>query len=243
MRKLVGALVAGLLVAGCGTAGSTPSAPASPEPTPSAAVTPVPSATADFPSWYPSGDSSGAGILPEGTNATRAFRPGFSFSVPEGWVNDGDETGFYSLFPDTPANQAEFGRSGALGQAIHMGPHGSPYFVCESWENNKGATAAEMVAAAAANEVLVVSGLVDVAIGGLTGKQFEVGLNPTWTETCPGDEPGVDLGAGRNRVFLLDAPGIGVIVIIVGSTSSAGFDAFLAEAVPIVESFEFDLQQ
>jgi hypothetical protein len=40
-------------------------------------------------------------------------------------------------------------------------------------------------------------------------------------------------------VFLLDAPGRGVITIFVGSLHAAGHEAFLAEAMPIVESFEF----
>ena len=43
--------------------------------------------------------------------------------------------------------------------------------------------------------------------------------------------------------ILLDVPGRGVLVIIVGSLHSADFEAFLAETMPIVESFEFDLEQ
>ena len=47
----------------------------------------------------------------------------------------------------------------------------------------------------------------------------------------------------RTRVILLDVPGRGVIVIFVGSLHSADFEAFLAEVMPIVESFQFDLAQ
>jgi hypothetical protein len=222
--------------------------PQSPTPTVQPSATPVasslgstsPSASAKFPTWYTRRD--GAGILPPGSVTTQSFMPGSTFSVPDGWVNSGDAAGYYELFPDTPANQAEFARSGLLAQSIVMGPHDSPYFLCESVENNRGSTAAEMVAAVTANEALSTTGLVDVAIGGLTGKQFDVRLNPDWTGTCPpspDDPPGPNLGEQRTRGILLDAPDGGVTVIFVGSMYSADFEAFLAEAMPIVESFQF----
>jgi hypothetical protein len=45
----------------------------------------------------------------------------------------------------------------------------------------------------------------------------------------------------RTRAILLDTPDRGVIVILAGSPHSAGHEAFLAEAMPIVESLQFDL--
>jgi hypothetical protein len=221
--------------------------PASPRPSsaPSASGRPSasPSANVVYPAWY-TGDRSGAGILPAGSQTTRFFMPGSTYSVPDGWVNPDDSGLHIELFPNTPANQAEFARSGSLAQSIVMGPHASPWFVCDSAENNSGATAAQMVAAVTANEALATTGLVDVTIGGLTGKQFDVRLNPDWTGTClpsPDDPPGLNLGDQRSRGFLLDVPSRGVMVIFVGSLHSAGHEAFLAEAMPIVESFQFDV--
>jgi hypothetical protein len=167
--------------------------------------------------------------------------PGSRFTVPEGWVNGSDETGFYGLFPDTPANQAEFAASGGFANEIFMGPRNDPYLTCDAWEDNQGATAAKIVAAVVANDALATSEPVDVTIGGLTGKQIDVRLDPSWTESCPGDPPGFDLGDGRSRAILLDTPDRGVIVISLGSLHSAGHEAFLAEAMPIIESFQFDL--
>jgi hypothetical protein len=43
-------------------------------------------------------------------------------------------------------------------------------------------------------------------------------------------------------VTYLDTPS-GIIAIAVGSKYSADHDAFLADAMPIVESFEFDRSQ
>ena len=227
---------------GVGGSTSSPSPPASAAPSPTASSSPstAPSANAVFPPWY-TGESTGAGILPAGSQTTKSFVPRFTFTVPEGWVNSGDEVGFYALFPDTPANQAEFAASGDIARSIHMGPQNDPYFTCDAWEDNLGTTAAEIVADVVANDALATSEPVDVTIGGLTGKQIDVQLDPGWTESCPGDPPGFDLKDGRARGILLDTPDRGVIVIFLGSLHSAGHEAFLAEAMPIVESFQFDL--
>ena len=223
-----------------GVGGPAPTA----SPTPTATPTAPPSPNASF--EYPTG-----GILPAGSHATKLFTPAFTFTVPDGWINDGDTAaaalgnlGFYSLFPDTPANRAEFARTGNAANNMSIVANlERPWFVCEAWEDNRGPTAAEMAAAVSSNEATTTTGLVDVAIGGLTGKQFDVRLDPDWTETCPGDPPGVDLGDQRTRAIFLDHPGSRVLVIFVNSLHSADHEAFLAEAMPIIESFQFDAGQ
>jgi hypothetical protein len=233
------------MLAGCGAAAPS-AAPSqgtgSPAPSVSAAPLASPSASAVYPAWF-TGDREGAGILPAGSQTTRNFRPGFTFTVPVGWVNSGDEADFYNLFPDTPANAAEHAASGGFAHDMAVFRHGSPYFVCDAFEDNRGATAAEMVAAMVANEALATSEPVDVTIGGLTGKQVDVRLDPGWTESCPGDPPTFDLGDTRTRGIFLDSPDRGVIVIGVTSLHSADHEAFLAEAMAIIESFQFDIAQ
>ncbi|MBA2721161.1 MAG: hypothetical protein H0U52_18255 [Chloroflexi bacterium] len=211
---------------------------------PSVAASASPSATAVFPSWYtPDSDRGGSGILSAGSHTTRSFVPGFTFTVPEGWVNDGDIAGFYSLFPDQPDNAAEIAASGNLAHAIHMGLVVSPFFMCEALETNRGATAAEMVAAVEANEALATSDPVDVTIGGLTGKQIDVQIDRGYSGSCPGDPPTLDLKDMRVRGTLLDTHDRGVLVIFTGSFHAAGHDAFLSDAMPILESFQFDTGQ
>jgi hypothetical protein len=235
---LIVAVIGYNLLPGRSTGVGGPAPTASPTAAPTATPSTGPSPSAAFPAWFtPESGSGGAGILSSGRQTTRSFTPTFTYSVPEGWVNSGDEAGFYGLFPDTPANQAEVARSGDLADAIHIGPRDRPYFVCEGLENNRG-TAAEMVAAATANEVLAVSDVVDVTMGSLSGKRFDVRANSDWKGPCPGDPPGLDLQDPRSRVFLLDGPGR-VIVIFVGSLHAAGHEAFLTQAMPIVESFDF----
>ena len=240
-------ILGGAVFIGGGGEPALPAPTITPSPSPVASASPSapPSAGAVFPDWWSSDagqatdDNEGAGILASGSHTTESFSPGLTYSVPEGWVNDGDSSGYFSLFQDTPANAAEFARSGGLAHGIIMGPHDSPWFVCDAWENHQG-TSAEMVASMLATEALAMSEPIDVTIGGLTGKQVDVRLDPAWTESCPGDPPTLDLAEQRTRGFLLDNPDRGVIVIFVGG-QSAGHEAFLAEAMPIVESFEFDL--
>jgi hypothetical protein len=230
---------------GPGLPSAAPTASATPTAAPTVAPTIAPTAAARWPTWFTPDairDANGAGILSAGTHSMEVFTPSFTYSTPEGWVNSHDERDYINLFPDSPPNAAQFERSGEFAQHVFGGPHASPWFSCESAEDNVGATAADKVAAMLTAEVLTVSGVTDVNIGGLTGKQFDVRRNPDWTGTCPEDSElpeGVDAEDERTRGFLLDAPGRGVIVIFIYSISSAEHDAFVAEAMPIIESFQF----
>ena len=230
------------ILAGCGAAAPS-AAPSqgtgSPAPSVAAAPSASPSASAVYPAWF-TGDRAGAGILQAGSQTTRNFRPGFTFTVPEGWVNGADDADAYWLFPDTPANAAEQAASDGLAHEIVVFRHGSPYWICDAWEDHRGATAAEIVASLVATEAIATPEPIDVTIGGLTGKQVDLRLDPGWTDTCPGDPPTFDLGDTRTRVILLDTPDTGVQFINVGSLGSADHAAFLAEVMPIIESFQFD---
>ena len=244
---LVAAAVIVIAVAGFAVlrpgSGSNVGGAASPSPSAPAAPSTSPSGSAVFPQWYKNSEiSAAAGILPAGNATSRAFAPRVTFTVPEDWVNDLDVTVAYGLFPDMKANQAEYAKSGEIAQGIFMVSVESPYFFCEAWEKTQG-TAAERGAFLVASDAFVVSEPVDVTIGGLTGKQLDVRLDPDRpTATCPGDPATVDLGDQRTRVTYLDTPS-GIIAIAVGSKYSADHDAFLADAMPIVESFQFDLSQ
>ena len=229
---------------GVGGAASPASSP-SPSPAASASPSAAPSAGAAFPEWYPDESrSSGAGILSSGSQATRSFRPSFTFSVPAGWVNDIDTYEFYRLLQDTPANEAEFGLSGEPAQSIFMGMVDTPALgICDGVGETHGSNAAELVASLVADEALVTSDPVDVTIGGFTGTRVDAHLDPDWTGTCTPnpDAPTRDPNDVRGRYIFLDTPDGGKLLIIVDSVHAADFEAFLAEAMPVVESFEFDL--
>ena len=226
-----------------GVGGAVSPAP-SPSPIASASPSTAPSASAECPEWLTTGCSGGAGILPAGSQATRAFRPAFTFSVPAGWVNDTDSADLYGLFPDTPANEAEFALSGGRAQGIFMGVVDTPTLICDEVGETEGSTAAELADSLVANEALVTSEPVDVTIGDLTGTRVDSHLDPDWTGSCPpnpDDPPTKDYKDYRGRFIFLDIPGGGKLLIIVDSVHAADFEAHLADAMPIVESFEFDL--
>jgi hypothetical protein len=245
---LIGAFLGAQLLGSPGGTGSggpsvTPESTTTPEPT--ATPTTSSSSSARYPTWYPPAavaDANGAGILSAGSHATLVFSPAFSFTVPDGWVNAYDEPGYFTLFPDTRVNQTEHARSDELAHHVFMGLQNTPWYTCESLEDNQGATAAAIVAAMGANEVLALSDTAEVVIGGLSGVQFDVRRNPDWTGTCAGDSglpEGVDPDDERTRGVLLDVPDRGVLAIFVYSVSSAGHQAFFAEAMQIIETFQF----
>ena len=218
----------------------SPSVPPPASPPPSTA----PSASAVFPDWYPKG-SEGAGILPAGSQTTRQFLAGSTFTVPAGWVNDGDFAPVYYLFPDTPANEAEYGLRAQTANNILLTAivPNNMFTICNS-TLFQGATSAQIIDGIVANEALSTTEPVDVTIGGLNGKQIDTQLDPDWTGTCaltPDDPPVRNFKDLRNRIIVLDRPGGSTIGIAVGSTYSAEFEAFLAEAMPIIESWQFDL--
>jgi hypothetical protein len=218
---------------------------ASPSPSPSHIASAAPpaasSATAVFPPWFPlESESDGAGILTPGNQATRSFQPSFTFIVPSGWVNDVDNE-VYRLFRDTPANEAQFGLAGGPAQNIFMGSVDSPGVICDGI-GAVGSTAAELADSLVTNEALVTSEPVEVTIGGLTGTRVDAHIDPDWTGTCQayGSEADADPTDYRGRFVFLDMPDGGKLLIIVDSVHAADFEAFLAEAMPVVESFEFD---
>ena len=180
----------------------------------------APSASPRFlPGSRPVNHRAGAGILPAGTSTTRSYKPGTSFTVPEGWVNDLDEIHWLRSVPGLEGQRGRVRQLRRNGQRhLHRFGRG-PVFLCEAWEKT-GGTAAERAAFLVASETFAVSEPVDVTIGDLTGKQVDMRVDPDWTATCPGDPPGSSSRTGGHRVTFLDTPG-GVIAIAVGSKHAA----------------------
>lgn len=247
---LVMAVVGWNLLPGGGGPGDKPS----PTPTPTRPATSSPSATAaarpDLPDWYPeSCDPHCAGILSAGAHASRYLDPGLSYAVPSGWVNSADWPAFLALFPDNPSNEAEYARSKDAAQSIVITTYQD-----NGWADDWGiclgtldpgvvATADDVMGALAASPNLVTTEAIPVAIGGLEGYEIDVRLDPNWTGRCPldpQDPPTKDFTDIRHRLFVLDRPGDSPVVSIqVESLYSAEFEAFAAQARPIVEGFEF----
>jgi hypothetical protein len=229
---------------------SSPTAPPTPTPSPSSVASASPSidpfSSAEFPDWYPR-PSDGSGILPAGSQTTQAFLAGSTLTVPEGWVNDSDNDQVYTLFPNTSANEDEYDLAGQLAQDVLLVKTvaNNMFTICEATGLFQGATAADVIDWAVTNEAFSTTEPVGVTIGGLSGQQVDIQLDPAWTGSCPlqeNDPPTRDYSDARARIIMLDVPGRGPIGIHLGSKYSSGFEAFLADAMPIIESFEFDLE-
>jgi hypothetical protein len=103
----------------------------------------------------------------------------------------------------------------------------------------------------------------DITIDGHPGHSVEVRLADTWTESCPGFAPvpavvlfGEALGPNgpvgddpfaiglygeqRSRFIVLDLGADSLALIVITASDEARFDSLLPDAIPIVESFDFE---
>lgn len=216
------------------TPAASPSVPAAGTPLPTLDVRPC------------DGPSACAGALAAGVHATEIFQPAFTFTVPAGWVNGADAEWGYILYPNSPENQAEFARSQDAAQLVSAGAvdgWGDDWSICPGVITDGVATsAAEIVETLTASPNLITTTPLPVDLGGLSGHVIDVRLNPAWPGTCPldaEDPRDKDFTEIRHRIWFLDLPEGSIVPIMIDSLSAAGFEPFLADAVPIVESFRF----
>ena len=254
-----------------GRSGGPGASEAPPSPVASPTASPVPSPTQ---AWWAGSDPRPCGLpdpcageLSAGTHSTRSIKPSFTFTVPTGWVNTADWhdlDDYFALVPDTPGNRAAAAKDGDFTRSIVIGAHRlltGPD--CESPLGGTGSSAAEIMTALSAREGLAASEPQTVEIGGLTGRQIDVALEPGWTGTCAGDTTTAAVGLlggtparaeNRQRIIVLDTPDCGETVeqgqvcaeggnvtIAVYADRAEDFESFLSVAMPIVDSFEFDL--
>ena len=180
-----------------------------------------------------------------------------TYTVPEGWANTADWPERFTLTPsaDWPAGQAE-------PQGIHQ--------IELHWQyaanaQNAGCTSAELTSVPR-----TVSGLVDwlrglpslaasaptpITIDGHPGQWLDVGVAPSWNTTCPGETQPIALiltEAGdqgdtfavvtgeRHRLVFLDLGGGDIVLVDVASSDLARFDSLASQAMPIIQSFQFE---
>jgi len=251
-----------------GTGGqSTPSPAPAPSQTAAETASPAPAP----PWWGASGAVCGhpvacAGELAPGSHTSGSFQPSVTYTVPAGWVNTADwhdREDYFALLPDTPANRAAAARN-EVAQSIVIVPH-TDLMSEHCISPQVGLSAAEIADALATREGIDASEPVSVTISGLAGRQLDVGLEPGWTANCTQDSetPAVPLvgswraqGEERYRIVILDTPNCGEtveqgpacesggnIVIVIYAEQAADFVALVAAAMPIVDSFEFDVSE
>jgi hypothetical protein len=218
---LVLAAMVALVVAGCAASGPT-AAPASS----------VPSA------------------LPAGTYTSQAFQPPVTFTLPEGWSKPADTASYLELRP---------AGSELAGIFLFRDPYAASQDpACPATpEPGVGRTSSELAAWIRARPGLDVSDPRLASIGGLSGVALDAGIVAGWTESCPfangiptvplitSPEAGynwVVAGGERLRLFLLDVPGGGTVVVDIDDFTGELVEDLLADAMPIVNSFDFAIE-
>jgi hypothetical protein len=250
LTKVGAALAAVLVVAVVGFAvlgrpsdADVGGAPATPSPSPSTAVVPSASGTPPWDDQPRCGDIGCGGPLTAGTYTSTGLQPPVTYTLTTPWVNVRDMRFFFVLYPDTPANRALAAR-GSSSQSIVILPDPAMVVWEEGCPDGRASAALELDAAGFAEDLASWNGLsvtepIPVTLSGLSGRQIDVSLEPGWKGCLPGSAGGLPPAQTPFRFLVLDKPDGKTMMIVL--VAQADFDSFVAEAMPVVESFQFDL--
>jgi hypothetical protein len=197
-------------------------------------------------------------IVPR-VDPTDPWEPEFgalTYTVPDGWANADDWPSTFSLTPSrdyalaTPQNLE-------VKDSIYLFTHSVPMAQdtpCSGRPDpDAGRTVAEQIAFVRQVPGLVTSEPTEMTIDGHPAQWLDLALSPDWTSGCPGFAPVVEFllnardrigigvpGAHRQRLILVDLGDGDILGIQIDSADPADFDGFVAEAMPVVESFTFE---
>ena len=209
------------------------------------------------------------GDLDPGRHVSAAFNPWvppqawqydygrFSYVVPDGWENFEDGGDAYAL----AKQDAPEGTDGLPVPAIHIWQDVLANAQTPGCENapapGVGHTPRAIATWLSSLPSLTTTKPKSVTIGGLRGFTLDVSIDPASKSTCPWTDgkpaaalfinsdssssfgwgtPGLD---GSMRLFLLDLGGGRTLLIDIEATDQATWRALVADAMPIVESFQF----
>jgi hypothetical protein len=194
----------------------------------------------------PSGGSA-ASALPAGTYTSIAFAPALTFTVPDGWEKASDQPAYLQLRPlgDEVVGIHLFRDPVAMSQEASCPLEAEP---------GVGRTSFDLVKWIRDRPGLVVSQPGMATIGGLRGTAIDIRIVDGWRPSCPFAEglPTVPLifqppdgyrwvvaGSERLRLYLLDLPGGGLVIVDIDAFDGTRWEAILEAAGPIVRTFSF----
>jgi len=188
---------------------------------------------------------------------------GVTYTVPDGWSNAGDWPGDFSLVP--AAEYASYGPQGSPDGKYHEVDIWAHPAATEQTPDCSGKeitsvkpTVDGLIGWLRQQRALVVTKTTDVTVGGLTGKSVDVRLAPGWKGTCPDLPAGTTAamlltraggpanealgmsGSERMRFVFVDIGGGDVVAILVDSSDPSRFDQLASDAMPIIESMQFE---
>jgi hypothetical protein len=215
---------------------------------------PSPTASAEASSVSCRGGSC-LGELKPGVGTSREFIPPIGYVIPADspvvWDNPEDLPGTFTLHPEGPKTDAIF----FFRDVRVLTPGCNPDF-----DDSVGNTSDDIAEWMTPNEGLTITENRTVVIGGLLGRQLDIGASGTYDTVCPNDRdtypaglPILPLfgGAGSGdltwfvggdekiRLYLLDMPGGGNLVIGVDAIGG-DFDSLLEICQPVIDNLTFD---
>jgi hypothetical protein len=170
-----------------------------------------------------------------------------TYTVPDGWANASDWPNSFVLMPSTdfpgPTDSDPTRSIGIVTQPSAM----SQTTPC-ALEPATGVarTLDGLVTWVGHAPGLVTTAAAAITIDGHPARRIDLRIDPAFRAKCQGTPPSVGylkdvglLGAERQRLILVDLGDGDVVGIVIRTSDPAAFDAFVAEAMPIVESFRF----
>lgn len=239
-------LVGWQLLPGSGGFGGRPTPSPAPTASPTQRVAPTPTSA---PFECEDGLPGCAGVLPAGTHRTAQFNPTFDYTTPADWMNPIDVPTVVGI---TPVNQP----ADLILIWSDVAPAETTAACVLQAKPGTGATVDAWITYLDEHPGLDAQNIRTLSIGGATAKSIDVRSFGGWSSPCaadredynvpflktpdgaPGDGYGVAIGAIA-RVYAIDAGGETVIVTVYKYGDDADFDAAVAMAEPVVETFNF----
>jgi hypothetical protein len=192
---------------------------------------------------------------PDAFGATWRMQYGqLSYAVPSGWANAVDDPNFYNIVPQDEYSKAVSDATRYPGIVLlpDVKVAAQDEACSPKVEPGVGQTFGELAARLARIPSLEVGAATPISIAGRSGTMLDVALKQGWSRFCAvnggvpvlrqgGDDWRMTVG-GRWRLMLLDvAPGRTMGILIDAFDEPSRFDDLVAQAMPIVTSFELRL--
>jgi hypothetical protein len=195
----------------------------------------------------PSPSGPAASPLAAGTYTSSAFQPAVTFTVPDGWELATDSPTYLQLRP---------AGSDAAGVYLFRDPAAASQDpTCPTTaQPGIGTTSSDLVTWFRGLKGLVAGDPAMVTVGGLRGTSIDLAIADGWTTSCPfaNGLPTVPLITGdggalrwvmagneRLRLYLLDLPAGGTVVVDVDAFDGSLIESLVANATPIIKTLKF----
>lgn len=185
--------------------------------------------------------------LPAGTYTSAAFLPAVTYTVPDRWELVSDTAAYFQLRPAGSDVTGIYLFRDVVAASQDPSCPSTP-------AAGVGTTSTELVAWIRQVEGLVVTSPAMVTVGGLRGVSVDISISPTWTASCPfanglptvpllvggsSDLRWVVAGDEQLRLYVMDLPGGGILIVDVDAFDGSLFSSLLSNAAPIVKSLQF----